>query len=176
MRDNRSSRIILLAHCLLNQNSVVIGKARRKGVVEELLQLIMKEGIGIVQLPCPETYFYGLRRFWGVREQFDNPGFRNYCGKLAQEMKDLVTEYLRNDYEVLGVVGIKGSPSCGVSESGSSESWMGPPHEAKEYTKVGKEGIFMEELSKKLEGLVFEEWDWKDIQGSLERIKALIKA
>ncbi len=175
MEDARSGRIILLAHCLLNQNSVVMGLARRKGPVEELLQIILREGLGIVQLPCPETNYYGLRRFWAVREQFDNPGFRSYCEKLASEIRDLVREYIRNGYDVIGVIGIKGSPSCGVTESGSSESWIGPPYEAKEYGKVKESGIFMVELRKKLKDLRFEEWNWKDVEDSLLKIEALIK-
>ncbi len=152
-----------------------MGLAKRRGPVDELIGIFLREGIGIVQLPCPETCYYGLRRFWAVREQFENPGFRNYCKKLASEVRDLIFEYLRNGYDVIGVIGIKGSPSCGITESGSSESWMGPPYEAKEYGKVKKAGIFMEELRKKLENLKFEEWDWKDVEGSLSRIKDLIK-
>jgi len=175
MKDARSGRIILLAHCLLNQNSVVMGLAKRKGPVEELLQLVLREGIGIVQLPCPETGYYGLRRFWAVREQFDNPGFRNYCEKLASEIRDLVREYIRNGYDVIGVIGISGSPSCGVIESGSSENWIGPPYEAKEYDKVKKSGIFIEELRKKLGDLKFEEWDWREVEDSLSKIENLMK-
>ncbi len=175
MKDLRSKKIIFLAHCLLNQNSVVMGLARRRGPVEELLQAVIGEGIGIVQLPCPETCYYGLRRFWGVREQFDNPGFRNYCRRLASEIENLVREYIRNGYDIIGIIGIKGSPSCGVTESGSSESWIGPPYEAKEYNKAKKSGIFMEELRNKLGDLKFEEWDWKDIEKSLSKIEDLIK-
>ncbi len=176
MEDARSGRIILLAHCLLNQNSVVVGLAKSKGPVEELIKLLSEEGVGIIQLPCPETRYFGLRRFWAVREQFESPGFKNFCKKMASEMEDLVFEYIRNGYDVVGVIGIKGSPSCGVTESGSSKNWMGPPYMAKEHERVKKEGIFIEELKKKLSGIRFDEWDWDDVNGSIQRIKGLIKS
>jgi predicted secreted protein len=152
-----------------------MGLARRKGAVEEIVQILLKEGIGIIQLPCPETNYFGLRRFWAVREQLDNPGFNDYCKKLSQKIRDIVSEYMRNGYEVVGVIGINGSPSCGVTESGSSEDWIGPPNKAGEHVRVKKPGVFMEKLREDLKDLQFIEWDWKNTESSISKIKELIK-
>ncbi|MDK2463435.1 MAG: hypothetical protein QI223_01485 [Candidatus Korarchaeota archaeon] len=173
-RDLRSKRVILLAHCLLNQNSVVFGKARRPGPVGELVKLLVDAGVGMVQLPCPELTHYGLRRFWAVKEQFDNPGFRARCRRIASEVAEVVGEYLRNGYEVLGFVGVNGSPSCGVREHGSGD-WMGDPREAGGYSREPGPGIFVEELMRVL-NVRFEEWDWRDVEGSLERIAGLMRS
>jgi len=172
--DARSKRVILLAHCLLNQNSVVVGKARRPGPVKEVLELLSDAGIGIVQLPCPELTYYGLRRFWAVKEQFDNPGFRSHCRRLAEEVAAIVQEYIRNGYEVLGVVGVNGSPSCGVNEHGSAPDWMGPPTEAREYSREPGPGVFAEELMKVLNA-EFGEWDWRDVGGSLRKLARMVE-
>jgi len=151
-----------------------MGLAKRKGAVEEVLQILLKEGVGIIQLPCPETSYFGLRRFWAVREQLNNPGFNEYCKRLSQKIRNIVSEYLRNDYDVIGVIGIKGSPSCGVTESGSSEDWIGPPNKAGEYVRVKKPGIFMEKLTESLKALPFIEWDWRNTESSISKVKELI--
>lgn len=171
--DARSKRVILLAHCLLNQNSVVSGKARRPGPVGELVKLLVDEGVGIVQLPCPELAHYGLRRFWAVKEQFDNPGFRARCRGIASEVAAVVEEYLRNGYEVLGFVGVNGSPSCGVREHGSGD-WMGDPREAGRYRRAPGPGVFVEELTRVLDVPLLE-WDWRDVEGSLERLAEALR-
>ena len=171
--DARSKRVILLAHCLLNQNSVVFGKARRPGPVRELVELLVDAGVGMVQLPCPELTHYGLRRFWAVREQFDNPGFRAHCRRIASEVAEVVEEYLRNGYEVLGFVGVNGSPSCGVTEHGSGD-WMGDPRAAGDYRRAPGPGVFVEELARVLDVPLLE-WDWRDVEGSLRRLAEALR-
>jgi hypothetical protein len=44
---------------LLNENTRYLGGARRAGSVPELVRPLLDQGIGIVQLPCPE------QRAWG---------------------------------------------------------------------------------------------------------------
>ena len=174
MADLRSRKVIFLAHCLLNQNSVVVGSAKRAGPVAEVLEGLIERGVGIVQLPCPEITHYGLRRFWAVKEQYNNPGFRSHCKELATRIEQMISEYQRNGYAVVALVGIKGSPSCGISEVGSSEDWMGPPFEAKKSSRVPSTGVFMEELLARVEGLRLVEWDWNDVQGSVGSLKGAI--
>ena len=52
--DNRGKSIIVVAHCLLNQNSISDGTADFPGQFRELIDLIMANGMGLIQLPCPE--------------------------------------------------------------------------------------------------------------------------
>jgi len=174
LRDSRSNKAVLVAHCLLNQNSVVLGRARRSGMVSELVEELVKEGVGVVQLPCPELIHFGIKRFWQVREQMDSVGFRETCKKLANEVVKLVRELEKGGVEILGVIGVKGSPSCGVTEVNSGD-WAGPPQEAKEKRRVPGMGIFMEELSWLLEEVPFIDWDWDDLDGSLKEVRSLLR-
>lgn len=53
-----------------------------------------------------------------TREQYEYPEFLELCNRLADETLAQVSEYQRCDYEIVGLVGVAGSPSCGVSEPG----------------------------------------------------------
>ena len=73
-------------------------------------------GIQLIQLPCPEFTLYGARRWGHTEYQFDNPFFRRHCQKLLQPVLLETEEYLQNPgrFEILGFLGVDGSPSCGV--------------------------------------------------------------
>ncbi len=144
--DQRSGKVIFLAHCILNQNSVVLGLARRPAAFKEVVTYLMEQGIGIIQMKCPETTYAGLLRFQQSVEQYSNPFFREHCRRIAAETVKLAEEYLRCGYKVLGIVGIRGSPSCGVTIT-TSANYGGPP-ERKDEMKIQKPGVFIEELSK----------------------------
>jgi len=148
--DSRSRKVIFLAHCILNQNSVVLGLAKRPAAFQEVVTYLIDRGIGIIQMKCPETTYAGLLRFQQSVEQYSNPFFREHCKRIAAETIKLAEEYLRCGYEVLGIVGIKGSPSCGVTIT-TSAGYGGPP-ERKEEKKIPMPGVFMEELSKLIAG------------------------
>ena len=60
--DKRSKKIILAAHCVINQNSISDGTADFPGQFLEILKILEEENIGIVQLPCPELMCLGLDR------------------------------------------------------------------------------------------------------------------
>lgn len=60
--DSRSRRVIFLSHCLLNQNSISDGTADFPSQFDEVIELLMKNRIGIIQLPCPELLCLGLDR------------------------------------------------------------------------------------------------------------------
>jgi predicted secreted protein len=131
LADARSRRVVFLSHCLLNQNTRYLGGAFRPGAVEEVVDRFKDEGIGIHQMPCPEQRawggvlkrytlpFYGARR--GPRRALARqllPLFlwhtRRVYRRLAREVAGEIEDYLRSGFEVVGVVGIAGSPSCGV--------------------------------------------------------------
>lgn len=124
--DVRGRRIVLAAHCLLNANAKVEGLAEYAGV-HPIVGELAARGVGIVQMPCAEFGACGMARWGQVREQYENPAFIGYCESLADDALDLVAEYQRCGYEVLGVVGIDGSPTCGVRRSASGPAWGGEP-------------------------------------------------
>jgi hypothetical protein len=59
LANARGGRVVLLSHCLLNQNVRYLGGAGRAGGVGELADGYLARGVGICQLPCPE------QRAWG---------------------------------------------------------------------------------------------------------------
>ena len=50
----RSRRILVVCHCLFNANSKVYPLARAQGVYREVVEPYPDQGVGFVQLPCPE--------------------------------------------------------------------------------------------------------------------------
>ena len=52
----KSKKLVLIAHCVINQNSVIEGWARAKGAFP-IAKLLLDESVGIIPLPCPELIF-----------------------------------------------------------------------------------------------------------------------
>ena len=114
-------KIVFVSHCVLNIASKVVMYTQEDMDAEEALRkkfmhLAIDNDIQLIQLPCPEYTLYGAKRWGHVSDQFDNPFFRRHCRKILEPIMDQLKEYLANGdrFEVLGVVGIDGSPSCGV--------------------------------------------------------------
>lgn len=150
MKDARGMKVVFVSHCVLNQNSVVRELATRSGMLSEIVRVLDRLGLGIVQLPCPETGYCGLKRWWQTKEQYDSVGFRRYCRRLAEEAADLAAEFEGNGIKVVAVIGIRGSPSCGVKET--TVGWTGGnPARAGECRRTRGMGVFMEEVRRAFE-------------------------
>lgn len=121
----RSKRILLVSHCILNQNTVIKEEARALGAIPSATDWIKEEGFGVVQLPCPEFTFLGLDRPPMTYEEYDNENYRSHCQKILTPIMEQILEYQRCGYEITGVLGIQSSPSCDQTR-----------------------GVFMEELQK----------------------------
>lgn len=114
-------KIIFVSHCILNTASKVVLYNQEEIDAEENLRkkfmhLAIDNNVQLIQLPCPEFTLYGANRWGHVSNQFDNVFFRNHCRKILIPILDQLKEYLAHHerFEILGVVGIDGSPSCGV--------------------------------------------------------------
>lgn len=147
---NRSKKIAIISHCIINQNSVVKGEYKDINIFFPFIKKLFEENIGILQLPCPETEYYGLRRWGHVKEQFDNCGYRKYLEKIINSFVDIIKEYINNGYEIVGIYGIAGSPSCGVNLT-CSANWEGEISLYKDkedivsrVKMINESGIFME--------------------------------
>jgi len=117
LKDKRSGKIAIVAHCILNQNSRVLGLAERPSVAE-LVEFLMRNDFGIVQLQCPELTYAGIFRQPKTKEQYDNAAFRKHCRKIAEETIQQIQEYAKSDIKTKIIIGVNGSPSCGVTDSG----------------------------------------------------------
>ena len=126
----RNKKIIYTAHCVLNQNSVIKGWERSTSSFKSIIDLIIKEDISIIQLPCPELKHLGLNRPPLSKEAYDTKDYRQLCSKLAKAVVKEMLIYKKEDYKIIGLIGIEESPTCDAKEN---------------------PGIFMEELLTVLE-------------------------
>lgn len=177
----RSKKIILTCHCILNSNSKVEGLSQYEGIFKEIVDLIHENGIGIIQLPCPEMIIYGIKRWGHVKEQFDTLFYRENCREMLKPIIAQVKAYKDSGYEIVGVIGIDGSPSCGVNLT-CSGGWMGELSSndnihniIKDLKEINESGVFIEELKKYLEeyhiNIPFSAINENDVFSSLNDIK-----
>jgi uncharacterized protein YbbK (DUF523 family) len=131
LRDDRSERVVFVAHCLLNENVRYLGGACRPGDVREIVDGLQRQDAGICQMPCPEQQVWGgvLKRhlllLYGSRRLTTGPvrhvaaplllrytrwRYRRLASALARQIAD----YRSSGFDVAGVVGVDTSPSCGV--------------------------------------------------------------
>lgn len=154
----RKKDLVILCHCLLNSNSKVEGLAQYEGACKNLIKYLVDKGYGIIQLPCPEITMYGIKRWGHVKEQFDTPCFRNHCRNIFSDVMEQIIEYTKNGYTFKTLIGIDGSPSCGVNKTCSSSLWGGEmaveyglSHKIKDLKFIEAKGVFIEEISNLLD-------------------------
>lgn len=148
----RNKKIIVVCHCLLNCNSKVEGLSLFEGVHDIVLNKI-KEGYGIIQLPCPEMIMYGIKRWGHVKNQFDTPFFRKQCRLMLDSYILQFKNYLKNGYTIEKIISVDYSPSCGYNKTCISEDWCGSFSQIKQIPKTeikDEKGVFIEELEKLL--------------------------
>ncbi len=136
---NKGKEIRVVAHCLLNPST------RVKGL--KVLKFHHEDKGPLVQLPCPEALYMGLDRWAVTRNQMDVPEFRRFCRALIIHYADLL-EMLAKKGLRIKIVGVAGSPSCGVCTT--SSGYTGGQVRECEHTHVSGRGIFMEELMEEM--------------------------
>jgi len=146
-------KIAIIAHCLLNQNTKPHQRARYPGIVTPVLEAVEAAGFALMQLPCPEISFAGMKRWSQVIEQYDTPKYREHCGVLARQFTDQIDHFLRDLSFTLVIIGLEGSPSCGLKFVGSSDEWLGYPGDSEfdgKYPVKKGTGLFMQALQKEI--------------------------
>lgn len=142
LKDKRSGRIAVGAHCILNQNSRVLGLAERSCAITEIVEFLIRSDLGIIQMPCPELSCAGVLRRGQTKDQYDNAMFRRHCRKIAKEIVDQIGEYAKSGINAKMVIGVDGSPSCGVNKTSTGN----PCKNMAEHERVKGSGILIEEL------------------------------
>jgi predicted secreted protein len=134
-------KVVFLANCLLNQNAKVAEFALYPGVVGPVVDLFRQKGFEVEQLPCPELTFMGINRWWQTKDQYDTPGYRKHCRRLAKVTADLIEHYKRAGCKVY-LVGLDGSPLATLEQ----------------YQVVPGRGVWIEELLEELKrrGITFD--------------------
>jgi predicted secreted protein len=128
--DQRSRRVLLVAHCVLNQNAKIDRCAYYPGVIKEAVEALIESGVGLIQMPCPELLCLGLDRQavpdaattiesedTRVARLMAADENRTICRSLADALVVQIEHYQRNSFEVIGLLGINGSPTCGIEIS-----------------------------------------------------------
>ena len=112
--SKKDKKIILVAQCLINPYCRVHLLGQNFPLSHELVNYFMERRVGIIQYPCPETTAMGLQRNPQGRQQYDNIFFRNHCKELLQTPFLMVEEFLKNGYRLVGYIGLRNSPTCGI--------------------------------------------------------------
>lgn len=116
--DERSGKIALIAHCILNQNFRAAGLAERPSMITEILKFLASNEIGVIQMSCPELAYAGALRAPQTESQNNDTTFRRQCKRIAQEIADQIRQYEEHEIRLKLVIGVDGSPSCSVHNSG----------------------------------------------------------
>ena len=151
MQDKRSKKIVIVAHCILNQNSRVQGLANFPGIIKPIVETLLEYEVGIVQMPCPELLYAGYKRWAQTKEQYDTPSYRRFCRKIAKQIANQIAEYTKNRVEVAAILGIEGSPTCAITKTTKGYTGGDPAESQKQKReKIREKGILIEELEKTL--------------------------
>jgi predicted secreted protein len=118
----RREKVAFVCHCVLNQSTRAWWRAggakREKGMVSDIVGTLMNHGVGAVQMDCPEFSLYGNPRPPRTRDEYDTPEFRRRCREIAASACDAMESLQEKGrdprVEVVAVVGVENSPSCGV--------------------------------------------------------------
>ena len=134
LTDDRSKKVVFLSHCLLNQNTRYLGGACERGATPLVVRECLERGYGIVQMQCPEQRAWGgvlkrhLLRYYGSQgtllyrtRDLVLPILLWYTRlvyrRLARQVAKEVADYTTSGFEVVGIVGVNGSPSCGTVQT-----------------------------------------------------------
>ena len=132
--DGRSRRVVFLAHCLLNQNTISDGTAEVPAAHREILRTVLDARVGVVQLPCPELCCLGLDRGdpkggerpvvaenTRIRRAMGQPEASARLRELTDQVVWQIREYQKHGFAVLGIVGVDRSPCCGVNTTSDQD-------------------------------------------------------
>jgi predicted secreted protein len=150
--DVRSKKIVLVSHCILNQNAISDGTADYPAAIKEIIYPLIDAGVGILQMPCPELNCLGLDRGdvhggerpvvvenTRIRRALKQPDRYRVLAGLVDQVVYQVEEYLRNGFNVVAVIGMNRSPSCGVDTTSDNDQ------------EIAGRGVFMDRLREELE-------------------------
>lgn len=136
--DHRKKEIIYLSRCILNQNLRFPGIAIKPGAINEIIELILKNNIGIEQLPCLECIGWGgvsrtsffkyipiffkfsYSKLYPILKQFGKIWIWKYkrlCKKHAKELVDQMEDFINSNYLILGIIAMNDSPTCGLTKT-----------------------------------------------------------
>ena len=184
-------KIIVLAPCLLSPFYVYRGpKDKEYKTSNELLNLLAKhaEEIRVLTYPCPEYKLIGWPRPPMSKEVFEKLGMSETAKTIVDFIERVLTE---EKPEKVIFVGVKGSPTCGVFYTTSSDPEKFPYRITEEFSylnkkeriKLSKElmeeqnfkvipgkGVLFQILKKRFPEAIYLEFDKDNIEESLKQL------
>jgi predicted secreted protein len=160
MSDKRSGKIVVVSHCILNVHSLEDNLAIYPGLEKEVVELLLKKGVGIYQIPCPEIELSSIFRKALPKESYDHPKIREAYRRLADNIVQTLSSYTKKGTAISAVLGAEGSPTCGIDSVGR---WKKHIKGKKEFPRdiefVPGTGVFMEEFKASLDKFhIYPEW------------------
>ncbi|WP_457752351.1 hypothetical protein [Thermococcus sp.] len=189
-------KLLIIAPCLLSPFYVYRGpKGKEYETAKLLRELIgeLDENWQVLAYPCPEFELIGWPRAPASREVYERLGMRERAKVIANFIGRVLT---KEKPEKVVFVGVKGSPTCGVFHTSSSDPEGYPYRAMQEFFYMSKEerlersreimekggfklvngpGLLFEELQKRFPGAEFLEFDKENINGTMERIEMRLK-
>lgn len=123
--DIRSQKVVFIAHCLLNQNSISDGTAVYPAAFKDMIQMFLDADVGIVQMPCPELCCLGLDRGnirgadspvvvenTRIRREMQKTDTYDKLTYLVDYVMRQLMEYQKYGFQILGIIGANRSPNC----------------------------------------------------------------
>lgn len=175
--DGRSKKVVLLAHCILNQNAISDATAVFPSANQPIVRMLLDAEVGIVQMPCPELCCLGLDRgnIHGgefpvvventrIRAEMQRSPAAERLSALVDQVLLQIREYLKNGFEVLGIIGVNRSPCCGVDTTSDQNR------------ELTGQGVFITALQEQLaaNGFSIPVVGIKADPEDLDRVKALL--
>ncbi|GEM_PF-1918426 len=117
---NSEKKIILVPHCLMTKGFCA---PRNRYNTEEVLKVLFDFKIGIVQMPCPHLYFLmnendtkktGTPHCSDFMNRIKKKDPEHLYAGIINPLLDQIENYRRLNFEIAGLIGIKGSPVCGI--------------------------------------------------------------
>ena len=146
LSDKRKRRVIFVSHCWLNINTRFPEGCAFEGANVPLIKTLLDSGLGIIQMPCPEYECLGLEK--ALYGEIAGEDLRACFRKSAQVVAKQIEDYLALGFEIVGVLGMNPSPSCGIDTAKGKGTMLGTSRDTSE---IAEPGVFIEELQKLLE-------------------------
>jgi predicted secreted protein len=137
---------------MLNVHSLEDNLAEYPGLEEDIVKIVLEQGVGFVQLRCPETRLHGVERLPMPKDTYDKPKIRENYRKQAEEEVLQLKEFVKKGAKIVAIVGAEASPSCGVHYVAKWRLGVDPKDRKWPETVdfVPGRGVYLEELEKLL--------------------------
>lgn len=165
-------KIVFVVHCILNTRTMVQDLTTVKkypGNINDVVEVLIKNKVGVIQLPCPEKAIFGLNRERNTKTAFlKDQKFIKVCEKIANNLIREIKDYQRAGFKTAFILGKRGSPSCGVVETHIEK-------DGRAFCVKGK-GILFEIIEKKLRdaglNIPLIDFEHEEVKECLEEIKS----